>query len=43
MDEVIRRANDTRYGLAAGVMTNSIDKALTVANAVRAGSVWLVK
>ena len=28
MDEVIERANATTYGLAAGVLTNDIDKAL---------------
>lgn len=41
LDEVIERANDTRYGLAAGVFTNNIDNALSFANAVEAGSVWV--
>lgn len=40
MDEVIERANNTNYGLAAGVLTKNIDKALTFAQAVEAGSVW---
>lgn len=42
MDEVIERANNTEYGLAAGVVTKDIDKALTFAKAVEAGSVWWV-
>lgn len=40
MDEVIERANNTNYGLAAGVVTKNIDKALIFAQAVEAGSVW---
>lgn len=38
--EVIQRANATHYGLAAGVFTNDIDKALTVSSALQAGMVW---
>ena len=34
-------ANDTIYGLAAGVWTRDIGKALAVSNGVRAGTVWL--
>jgi aldehyde dehydrogenase (NAD+) len=41
VDEVIRRANRTTYGLAAGVWTRDIKKALAVANGVRAGTVWV--
>lgn len=40
LDEIIKRANDTFYGLAAGVITNDINKALQFAQAVEAGSVW---
>ena len=40
VDEVIRRANDTTYGLAAGVITNDINKALKVIGSVKAGSMW---
>ena len=43
IDEVIERANRTHYGLAAGVLTKDIDKAMTIANSVQAGSVWWVK
>lgn len=41
MEEVIERANKTTYGLAAGVLTNNIDKAIIFAEAVEAGSVWV--
>lgn len=41
LDEVVRRANSTRYGLAAGVFTRSIDKANTLTRALRAGTVWV--
>lgn len=40
VEEVIQRANATHYGLAAGVFTNDIDKALTVSSALQAGMVW---
>ena len=40
INEVIERANKTSYGLAAAVFTKDINKALTIANAVRAGTVW---
>lgn len=39
--EVIRRANNTPYGLAAAVFTKDISKAHRIASAVRAGSVWV--
>ncbi len=42
LSEVIERANRTTYGLAAAVFTRDIDKALTIANAVQAGTVWCV-
>ncbi|KAJ0248413.1 Aldehyde dehydrogenase family 2 member B4 [Hirschfeldia incana] len=41
VDEVIRRANDTRYGLAAGVFTKSLDTANRVSRALKAGTVWV--
>jgi aldehyde dehydrogenase (NAD+) len=39
--EVIGRANDTVYGLSAGVWTRDIRKATAVANGIRAGTVWV--
>ncbi|XP_037955593.1 aldehyde dehydrogenase X, mitochondrial-like [Teleopsis dalmanni] len=41
MEEIIDRANNTNYGLAAGVITNDINKAMKFANNVEAGSVWI--
>src|SRR6202795_4927763 len=41
LDEVVDRANKTLYGLAAAVWTRDISKAHAVANAVRAGTVWV--
>lgn len=41
LDEVIERANRTRYGLAAAVWTRDIKKANAIANSVRAGTVWV--
>lgn len=41
MDEIIKRANKTTYGLAAGVITNDISKAFTFAHNVKAGTVWI--
>lgn len=41
MEELIERANNTYYGLAAGVLTKDINTALTFAQAVEAGSVWV--
>jgi gamma-glutamyl-gamma-aminobutyraldehyde dehydrogenase len=39
--EAIRIANDTIYGLAAGLWTGSVDRAMTAARALRAGLVWV--
>uniref|UniRef100_A0A914WPX4 Aldehyde dehydrogenase domain-containing protein n=1 Tax=Plectus sambesii TaxID=2011161 RepID=A0A914WPX4_9BILA len=41
IEEAIDRANDTAYGLAAAVHTKDINKALTLANSLRAGTVWV--
>lgn len=41
IDEVIRRANSTYYGLAAAVWTRDITKAHRIADEVRAGTVWI--
>lgn len=41
MDEVIARANNSEYGLAASVFTQDIDKAIHISHAMRAGTVWI--
>lgn len=40
IDEVIERANKTKYGLAAGIITKDLNNALVFSQAVKAGSVW---
>jgi len=41
VDEIIHRANDTNFGLAAAVWTRDIAKAHRFAKGVRAGTVWI--
>ncbi|KAL8037524.1 hypothetical protein ABFX02_11G045300 [Erythranthe guttata] len=41
VEEVIKRANATKYGLAAGVMTNNLNIANTVSRSIRAGVIWV--
>jgi aldehyde dehydrogenase (NAD+) len=41
IEEVIRRGNQTYYGLAAAVWTRDIAKAHRLSNALRAGTVWV--
>uniref|UniRef100_A0A0E9X7W2 Aldehyde dehydrogenase domain-containing protein n=2 Tax=Anguilla anguilla TaxID=7936 RepID=A0A0E9X7W2_ANGAN len=41
LEEVVERANDTKYGLAAAVFTKDIDKAHYVSSGLRAGTVWI--
>ena len=40
-DEVIRLANDTKHGLAAGVFTTDGARSIRVSNKIRAGIVWI--
>lgn len=40
-DEVIRLANDTRHGLAAGIFTRNSARSLRVAKKIKAGIVWV--
>lgn len=40
-DEAVAIANDTQYGLAAGVWTQSINTAFTMSRRLEAGTVWI--
>ena len=40
-DEAVRIANDTMYGLASGIQTGNLARALRVADKIKAGTVWL--
>ncbi|CAK8690019.1 unnamed protein product [Clavelina lepadiformis] len=41
IEEVTERANNTIYGLAAAVFTTNINKAITMSNHIRAGTIWV--
>ncbi|KAJ0854632.1 putative aldehyde dehydrogenase domain, aldehyde/histidinol dehydrogenase [Helianthus annuus] len=41
INEVIRRANATHFGLAAGFLTQNLDTANTLTRAFKAGTVWI--
>jgi len=40
-EEVIKLANNSNYGLAAGIHTTNLNTSIEVSNALRAGSVWV--
>ena len=40
-DEAVALANDTPYGLAAGVWTESLERALSLPRRIKAGTVWV--
>ena len=41
IDEAIARANDSQYGLAAGIWTRDIKKAHYIARKLQAGTIWI--
>jgi acyl-CoA reductase-like NAD-dependent aldehyde dehydrogenase len=41
LDEIIEVANDTRYGLGAGVFTRDLSNAHRLAQALQSGNVWV--
>ena len=41
VDEVIERANNTHYGLGAGVISKNMDNVLKITNGIRAGTIYV--
>lgn len=41
VDEVIELANNSEYGLAAGIHTQDVNKAIDVSNRLNAGTIWV--
>lgn len=41
VDEVIQRANNSEYGLGAGVVTRNVENAIKISNGLRAGTVYV--
>ena len=41
LNEIAAQANDSEYGLGAGIWTRDISKAHTLAKKLRAGTVWI--
>ncbi|KAI6034639.1 aldehyde dehydrogenase [Pisolithus microcarpus] len=40
-EDIVRQANDTVYGLAAAVFTKDVNRAITTAHKLKAGTVWV--
>ncbi len=41
VDEVLQRANKSKYGLAAGVYSNDMNTILKLTNGLQAGTIWV--
>lgn len=41
VDDVVAMANDSNYGLAGGVHTNDINKAIDVSHRINSGTIWV--
>lgn len=41
LEEVVEKANNSTYGLAAAVFTSNISTSINVANKLEAGTVWV--
>lgn len=41
IEDAIKSANNTKYGLAAGIVTKNLDVANTVSRSIRAGIIWI--
>ena len=41
VDEIIERANNSNYGLAAGIVTRNVETAIKLSNGLRSGSIFV--
>jgi acyl-CoA reductase-like NAD-dependent aldehyde dehydrogenase len=41
VDDAVRRANDTRYGLGGSVWTNDLEKGARIAAQLEVGTAWV--
>lgn len=41
IDEAIRLANDSRYGLGANIYTNNLEYAMRAMHGIKAGTFWI--
>jgi NAD-dependent aldehyde dehydrogenases len=41
IDEVIERANNSEYGLGAGLVTKNLENTIKIVNALRTGAVYV--
>lgn len=41
IDEVVKLANDTEYGLAAGIQSTNVNTCLDLARRIKAGTIWV--
>ena len=41
LEEAVKRANNSNYGLGAGIITRDLDNAMLVAEHVKAGSIYV--
>ena len=41
VNEAISRANNSKYGLASGVVTQNLNSAIKVSNSLKSGQVWV--
>ncbi|ESW24812.1 hypothetical protein PHAVU_004G162300 [Phaseolus vulgaris] len=41
IEDAIKKANSSKYGLAAGIVTKNLDIANTVSRSIRAGIIWI--
>src|SRR5690554_1340117 len=40
-EDAVKLANDTQYGLGGGIWTNSLPTAHTLAEGIKAGTIWV--